>query len=124
MGTHAERVAISDDVSRADQDAFALTSHQRAIAAIDAGRFDAEMAPVTVRDAKGRETIVERGRGTAPRLDHRGAGSTQARVRPARGRGSRHAPPSGRSRPATRRASRTAPRRRSSPASARSNGSA
>src|SRR4249920_417186 len=36
MGTHAERVAISDDVSRADQDAFALTSHQRAIAAIDA----------------------------------------------------------------------------------------
>src|SRR6478736_9586330 len=38
MGTHAERVAISDDVSRADQDAFALTSHQRAIAAIDAGR--------------------------------------------------------------------------------------
>ena len=58
MGTHAERVAISDDVSREDQDAFALASHQKAIAAIDAGRFDAEMAPVTVRDAKGRETVV------------------------------------------------------------------
>jgi acetyl-CoA C-acetyltransferase len=58
MGTHAERVAISDQVSREDQDAFALASHQKAIAAIDAGRFDAEMAPVTVRDAKGRETIV------------------------------------------------------------------
>jgi len=58
MGTHAERVAISDHVSREDQDAFALASHQKAIAAIDAGRFDAEMAPVTVRDAKGRETIV------------------------------------------------------------------
>jgi acetyl-CoA C-acetyltransferase len=58
MGTHAERVAIKDGVSREDQDAFALASHQRAIAAIDAGRFDAEMAPVTVRDAKGRETIV------------------------------------------------------------------
>ena len=42
MGTHAERVAISDDVGRADQDAFALASHQKAIAAIDAGRFDAE----------------------------------------------------------------------------------
>ena len=67
MGTHAERVAISDDVSRADQDAFALTSHQRAIAAIDAGRFDAEMAPVTVRDAKGRETIVDVDEG--PRRD-------------------------------------------------------
>ena len=33
-------------------------SHQKAIAAIDAGRFDAEMVPVTVRDAKGRETVV------------------------------------------------------------------
>ena len=53
MGTHAERVAIKDHVSREDQDAFALASHQKAIAAIDAGRFDAEMAPVTVRDAQG-----------------------------------------------------------------------
>ncbi len=58
MGTHAERVAIKDKVSRADQDAFALASHQRAIAAIDAGRFDAEMAPVTITDAKGRGTVV------------------------------------------------------------------
>jgi acetyl-CoA C-acetyltransferase len=58
MGTHAERVAIRDRVSRADQDAFALASHQKAIAAIDAGRFDAELVPVTVRDAKGRETVV------------------------------------------------------------------
>jgi acetyl-CoA C-acetyltransferase len=67
MGTHAERVAISDQVSREDQDAFALASHQKAIAAIDAGRFDAEMAPVTVRDAKGRETIVTEDEG--PRRD-------------------------------------------------------
>ncbi len=59
MGTHAERVAIKDMVSRADQDAFALASHQRAIAAIDAGRFDAEMAPVTITDSKGRETVVD-----------------------------------------------------------------
>jgi acetyl-CoA C-acetyltransferase len=58
MGTHAERVAIHDGVSREDQDAFALASHQKAIAAMDAGRFDAELAPVTVRDAKGRETLV------------------------------------------------------------------
>jgi len=58
MGTHAERVAIKAGVSRADQDAFALESHRRAVAAQDAGRFDAEMAPVTVRDAKGRETII------------------------------------------------------------------
>src|SRR5687767_5206047 len=58
MGTHAERVAISNAVSSEDQDAFALASHQKAVAAIDAGRFDAEMAPVTVRDAKGRDAVV------------------------------------------------------------------
>ena len=58
MGTHAERVAIRDGVSREDQDAFAYESHRRAIEAQDAGRFDAEMAPVTIRDAKGRETVV------------------------------------------------------------------
>jgi acetyl-CoA C-acetyltransferase len=58
MGTHAERVAISNKVSREDQDEFALRSHQRAVAAIDEGRFEAEIAPVTVRDAKGRETVV------------------------------------------------------------------
>jgi acetyl-CoA C-acetyltransferase len=67
MGTHAERVAIKDRVSRADQDAFALASHEKAIAAIDGGRFDAEMAPVTVRDAKGRVTVVSVDEG--PRRD-------------------------------------------------------
>jgi len=58
MGTHAERVAISNDISRHDQDEFALRSHERAVAAIDEGRFEAEIVPVTVHDAKGRETIV------------------------------------------------------------------
>jgi len=59
MGTHAERVAISNEVSRDDQDAFALASHQKAVAAIDAGRFADEMAPVTVRGPKGQETVVD-----------------------------------------------------------------
>jgi acetyl-CoA C-acetyltransferase len=67
MGTHAERVAISDRVSRVDQDAFALASHERAIAAIDGGRFEAETAAVMVRDAKGRETVVTTDEG--PRRD-------------------------------------------------------
>jgi acetyl-CoA C-acetyltransferase len=58
MGTHAERVAIKERVSREEQDAFALASHEKAIAAIDAGRFDDELVPVTVSDAKGRETVV------------------------------------------------------------------
>jgi acetyl-CoA C-acetyltransferase len=57
MGTHAERVAIKDHVSREDQDAFSLQSHQRALAAQDAGRFNDEMAPVTIK-AKGGEMVV------------------------------------------------------------------
>ena len=66
MGTHAERVAISNAVSREDQDAFALASHQKAIAAIDAGRFEAETAPVTIR-VKGGQTVVSVDEG--PRRD-------------------------------------------------------
>ena len=58
MGTHAERVAIKAGVSREDQDALALDSHRKAVAAQDAGRFDAELTPVAIRDAKGRETMV------------------------------------------------------------------
>jgi len=79
MGTHAERVAISEHVSREDQDAFALASHQKAIAAIDAGRFDAEMAPVTVRDAKGHEIVVTTDEG--PRRDS--TAEALARLKPA-----------------------------------------
>ncbi len=67
MGTHAERVAIKSGVNREDQDAFALGSHQKAVAAQDQGRFDAEMAPVTIRDAKGRETVISVDEG--PRRD-------------------------------------------------------
>jgi acetyl-CoA C-acetyltransferase len=78
MGTHAERVAIKDHVSRSDQDAFALESHRRAVEAIDAGRFDAEMAPVTVHDAKGRETEVRVDEG--PRRDS--TAEALARLRP------------------------------------------
>ncbi len=59
MGTHAERTAIREQVSREDQDAFALESHRRAVAAQDEGRFADERAPVAVRDAKGRETVVD-----------------------------------------------------------------
>jgi len=79
MGTHAERVAAHEGVSRADQDAYALESHRRAIAAIDAGRFDDEMAPVTVRDAKGGETVIAIDEG--PRRDT--SLEALARLRPA-----------------------------------------
>ena len=46
MGETAEEVASLDRISRADCDAFALRSHRRAVAAISAGLFDAELIPV------------------------------------------------------------------------------
>jgi len=59
MGTHAERVAISEHVSREDQDAFALLSHRRAIAAIDEGRFEDEIVAVEVKRRDGATTIFD-----------------------------------------------------------------
>jgi 3-oxoadipyl-CoA thiolase len=57
MGETAENVAERHHISREDQDAFALESHRRAVAAIDAGRFRDEIVPVTVPSGK-RETAV------------------------------------------------------------------
>ncbi len=51
MGLTAERVARHYGVSREDQDAFALSSHQKALAAQAAGRFTDELVPVTVTTA-------------------------------------------------------------------------
>jgi len=51
MGLTAERVARRYAVTRADQDAFSLASHQKAVAAQQAGRFDSEIVPVTVSAA-------------------------------------------------------------------------
>jgi acetyl-CoA acyltransferase len=51
MGLTAERVARHYNVSREDQDAFALGSHQKALTAQAAGRFEGELVPVTVTTA-------------------------------------------------------------------------
>lgn len=56
MGVTGDRLAASRGVSREAQDAFALASHQRAVAAAAAGRFEAEIAPVSVIDR--RETRI------------------------------------------------------------------
>jgi len=58
MGMHAERVAAKHDVTREAQDAFAVRSHQRALAAIADGRFADEIVPVEVPGKKG-PTIVD-----------------------------------------------------------------
>lgn len=59
MPETGENVALEHQISRADQDGFALRSQQRAAAAQAAGFFAAEIAPITLVDRKGRETIVD-----------------------------------------------------------------
>ncbi len=58
MGNTAENVAVQFGISREMQDAFAAGSQQKAEAAQKAGRFNEEIAPVTVKSRKG-ETVVD-----------------------------------------------------------------
>jgi acetyl-CoA C-acetyltransferase len=56
----AENLRRQYKIPREEQDEYALRSHQRAVAAWEAGRFDAEIVPVTVRSQKGEETLFAR----------------------------------------------------------------
>ncbi|MET0510851.1 MAG: thiolase family protein [Thermoleophilaceae bacterium] len=67
MGETAENVAGRYGVSREDQDAFALESHRRALAAADAGRFDDEIVTVDAPQPKGEPVAVHSDEG--PRAD-------------------------------------------------------
>ena len=60
MPETAENVAIEFKIARADQDAFALRSQQRAAAAIASGRMAEEIAPVTIPQKKGEPIVVAR----------------------------------------------------------------
>jgi 3-oxoadipyl-CoA thiolase len=60
MGETAENVAERWNVSRERQDAFALESQHRAVAAIEAGRFDTQLAPVSVSQRKGDPLVIDR----------------------------------------------------------------
>ena len=53
MGVTAENVADKYDISREEQDAFAVESHRRAAAAIEAGYFDDQIVPITIKSRKG-----------------------------------------------------------------------
>jgi acetyl-CoA acyltransferase len=55
MGLTAENVAAQYGISRTDQDAFSLTSNQRAALAVESGRFDPELVPVEVKIVKASE---------------------------------------------------------------------
>lgn len=58
MGSHAEYTATKAGVTREEQDQFALESHQKAIAAMDGGKFKAEIVPVEIQGRKG-VTVVD-----------------------------------------------------------------
>jgi len=58
MGETAENIAEMTGITREEQDAFALRSHQRAIAAIDSGRAEEEILPVPVPQKKGDPVMV------------------------------------------------------------------
>jgi acetyl-CoA acyltransferase len=59
MGETAENVAERWAISREDQDAFAMRSHERAIAAREAGRFNDEIVPVMIAQRKGEPLRVD-----------------------------------------------------------------
>jgi 3-oxoadipyl-CoA thiolase len=79
MGETAENVAERWTVGREAQDAFALASQQKAVAAIEAGRFDDQVVPIGIPQKKGPPLVVERDE--HPRADT--SADALARLRPA-----------------------------------------
>jgi acetyl-CoA acetyltransferase family protein len=59
LGETAENIAEEMGITRAEQDAFALESHRRAVAAINSGRFADEIAPISVPQRKGDAVTVD-----------------------------------------------------------------
>jgi acetyl-CoA C-acetyltransferase len=66
MGMTAEWVVENHNVSREDQDAYAARSHQRAVEAWEAGKFDREIVPVEVPQRKGDPVVVGKDEGPRP----------------------------------------------------------
>ena len=60
MGETAENLARQYEISRDEQDDYALRSQQRAQAAIESGRFDAEIIPMDIKGSKGETTTFAR----------------------------------------------------------------
>ncbi|QRP61985.1 thiolase family protein [Corynebacterium minutissimum] len=66
MPETAEEVANVFGISREDADAFAVRSQERALAAIEAGKFAREIVPIEVTDRKGNVTVVDTDEGPRP----------------------------------------------------------
>jgi acetyl-CoA C-acetyltransferase len=67
MGNTGEVVAQAFNVTRAEQDEYALNSHRKAVAAMKEGRFEAEIVPVEIPQKKGAPLIIRADEG--PRED-------------------------------------------------------
>ena len=67
MGNAAEVIANEFEISREEMDRYALSSHQKAIAAIDCGAFKDEIVPVNAMGARGQTTVIDTDE--APRRD-------------------------------------------------------
>ncbi len=67
MGGHAEYTAKKANVSREDQDVFSALSHTKSIAAIEGGKFKAEIVPIEIAGKKGAKTVIDTDEG--PRKD-------------------------------------------------------
>src|SRR5438128_5466651 len=67
MGCTGEVVAERYNVSREEQDLYALNSHRKAVAAIKEGRFDAEIVPIEIPQKKGASLVIRTDEG--PRED-------------------------------------------------------
>ena len=68
MGDHAEYTAREHNISRSDLDQFALTSQQRAAAAMETGQFHEEIIPVTVKQRR-EEVVISTDEGPRPETD-------------------------------------------------------
>ncbi len=77
----AENLRREYEIGRAEQDEYAVRSHQRAAAAVEAGRFADEIVPVTVKGRKG-DTVVDRDEHIRPDANV----DTLARLRPIMGK--------------------------------------
>ncbi len=78
MGNTAENVAVKYQITRDEQDRFALGSQQKASAAQKSGRFNDEIAPVTVKTRKGDVVVAD-----DEYIRHDATLETMARLRPA-----------------------------------------
>ncbi len=67
MGSYAEYTAEKAGITREEQDQYAFESHQKAVAAMEGGKFEEEIVPIEIAGRKGKVTVVKQDEG--PRAD-------------------------------------------------------